>query len=290
MRLFNRVCRVVVVGQPDGFIGGRPGFFESTGNAVEITALRIQFEVKKNLGKEPNKCTIKISNLAETTRTFLDRKPIRVILHAGYDGVEKLLAVGDMTRCSTRREDRTENVTTIEVSDGMRAYANARMNRSYRKPILARKVLQDAARSLGLELPPEIEQSAELKEALSSGISMHGPTREILTRLLAPYGYGWSIQNGQLLILRTDEVRPGEAHLISRETGLIGSPELKEPEKPGDQSEVRFSTLLFPELNVGQLAKVQSRFVNLACKMTDVSHKGDTRGDDWSTEVTGRPQ
>lgn len=294
MRLFDRRAKVTIVRQPSGFIGSNPQFFESLGNAIEIvggmTGNRIQFEVSKNLGKEPNKCTIKIYNLSRDTRSEVEKNPIRVTLEAGYDGVTRLLFVGDLRYAFSERSG-ADIVTTLDVRDGLRAYAHARMNHSYRPPIRVQQVLQDCARSLGLDLPPEIERSAELRQALSDGISLHGPTRDVLTRLLAPYGYGWSVQNGHLQIIRDEDTRSGQAFLINdEEGGLLGSPKKTIPEKPGSPSEISFDVQLYPELVPGGLAKLESEFLNATIKMLDVKATGDTDPTgDWKTSVKGRP-
>ena len=288
-RLFNPVARVTVIRQPTGFVAKNPSFFESTGNAIEITDLRIQFKVTKNLGKHPNKAIIGVSQLSSTTRAEIERKPLRVMLHAGYDGVARLLFVGDLKRAYSKRAGPTEIVTEMHVADGIRAFAHARMNRSYKPPTSIHRVLSDAAQSMGLQLPPDIDQAKELRQPMPSGLSANGATRDVLTRALAPLGYGWSIQNGQLTILRDEGVRAGEAFLVNQSTGLVESPEATEPERPKQRSEVKFKTLLYPELNPGSAVKLESEFLNLQLKITDVSHEGDTQGTSWTTDVQGRP-
>jgi len=299
-RLFDRGCRVTAIRQPSGFVASNPQFFETVGSAIEIEGLRIRFKVEKNLGKEPNKCVIKISNLSAHTRAQLEKLPMRVMLHAGYDGVLKLLFTGNLRQTFSEREDRTDIVTTLYVGDGLRAYAHARMNRTYRPPITVKQVLTDAARSMGLQLPPEINQSVELRQALTSGISMHSPTREVLTRLLAPYNYHWSIQNGQLVILRDEEVRKNAPVLVNQSTGLINSPKSTGPPKPRSsttapttksqpRSEIKFQSLLYPDLLPGQQALVQSEFLDVRLKVLEVTHEGDTHpGGEWVTNAEGR--
>src|SRR5262249_41134255 len=150
----------------------------------------------------------------------------------------------------------TEWETKLQIADGQRAYSHARMSKSYQKPISVLTVLQDAAASMGLKLPPEAEQSPDLQQALATGISMHGPTRDVLTKLLAPYGFGWSIQNGRLQILADDQISQATAILIDEEAGMIGSPEHSVPSKPGDPSDMSFDVLLYPEILPGGMVDV----------------------------------
>lgn len=290
MRLFHRFIKLTVVTRPKGFIGNNLGFFEQLDNAINITEMRVQCTIEKNLGEHPNKCTIKISNLAEDTRAQIERDKLSATIEAGYDGVARLLFTGDIARAYSRREDTTEIVTTIEVTDGLHAYAHARMNRSYKPPIRVDRVLSDAAKSMGLTLPREVDQSPELKQALEGGISMHGPTREVLTRLLAPYGFNWSIQNGQLIIMSDEQVRAGEVIPINQGTGMINVPERTTPEKQDGKVEIKFQTLLYPEIEPGKVCRLESQLLNLDVKVTDVKHTLDTHGDDYTTDVNGRPR
>jgi len=301
--LFDRIVQVTAFLQPSGFVGSNPQFFERTGTAFEIfydkgKGNRIQFEVEKNLSSTPNKCKIKISNLSEHSRDDFERLPVGIQLAAGYDGVAKLLFTGDLHEFFSER-DGTEIITTLIVKDGLRAYAHARMNRSYKAPITVKRVLEDAAKSMGLKLPPEIEQTTEFKQALAVGISASGPTRDVLTSLLAPYGYRWSVQNGKLLVIKNETFAPGDVILVNRQTGLIDSPKLTTPEKPPAKKptknkryrgpEIKFQSQLYSEIAPGRRVYLDSEFFNVDLKALDVKHSGDTHGQDFNTDVSARP-
>ncbi len=163
------------------------------------------------------------------------------------------------------------------------------MSRSYRPPISVQNVLADAAATMGLKLPPEAEQSVELQQALATGISLHGPTRDVLTKLLAPYGYGWSVQNGRLQVLKSDQHLANEAVLIDQSTGMIETPSLSLPHRAGDVSELSFDVLLKPELSVGGLVEMGSQSVTGFFRLKEVVHSGDTHGADWKSSCKAVP-
>lgn len=289
MKLFRRTLKVTVIEQRSGFIGSNPSFFETVGNAVEITGLRIQFEIKKSLGKEPNKCLIRITNLSRQSRDALERKPLQVMIHAGYDGVLRLMASGDLKRVFSKREGKTEIVTHIQVADGWRAYAHARADgKSYRPPTTPLQIVKDLLATMNLKAPPEILSAPELRQTLSSGVSLEGPTRDALTRVLAPYGYSWSIQNGQPVVLRDGQTRVGQEFVIDADAGLLASPEETEPDKPKGKSETKFITVLYPELAPGCVVRLNGEFVRQRLKLTDVTHKGDTHTEDMQSECSGK--
>jgi hypothetical protein len=288
LRLFNRTVSLTIARQPTGFVASHPGYFESIGNGIEITELRVKFDVKKNLGHTPNTATITVYNLSDTTRREIESRPLYLLLRAGYDGVARLLFAGNVTFAFSRHNG-TEWETKIQAGDGARAFAHAWLTKSYGKPISVRQVLADAAASMGLKLPPEAEQSPQLRQALATGISVHGPTRDTLTKLLAPYGLKWSVQNGRLVILADDQVSQTTALVINEAAGLINSPEHSIPSKPGDPSDLSFEVLVNSELNPGGTVSMDTESQKGLYKVQDVAHKGDTAGDEWTTECKALP-
>lgn len=252
-------------------------------NGIEITDLRIEFDIQRDLSKHPNRCNIKITNLAKHTRAAFERKPLKLELSAGYDGVARLMYVGDLQFGMSRME-RPNWVTSLQVRDGLRAYSNARVSRSYTAGTQLKRVLSDVVKSLGQTLPRNIETSPELEAQFGTGVVVFGAARDELTRLLAPYGYSWSFQNGKIQILKDEEVFGNEFE-ISEAAGMIGSPEFGTPTKAGKPPRATITTLLYPELRPGAKAKVRASNLNGTFRIEEVRHRGDTHGDAWHTEV-----
>lgn len=291
LRLFNRTVELTIYAQPAPLTGTTtpaPNFFTQLSNAIQITGLRVKFEIKKNLGKEPNTCTCSVYNLSEDTRRALDKKPLYATLRAGYDGVPRLMFSGHISFAQSRR-DGTEWETKIQIGDGQRAFACARMSRSYSGTVTAYQVVNDCAASMGMRLPPEAQKDPALKQPLSASIVAHGPTRDVLTRLLAPYGYGWSMQNGRLVILSDLQTTGVAPRIIDQEAGMIGSPERGVPRRPGDPSDVSVECLLYPEIQPGERIEVDSDSLTGQFKVTDVGHVGDTHGSEWLTRIKALP-
>lgn len=288
-RLYDRTIRVTLIRRPTGFVGSNPQFFDVIGNATELEGMRIRFEVQKHLAKEPNKAVIKVHNLADFTRSEIEKGEMAIRLHAGYEGNLRLVFYGDLRRAQSQREG-TDIVTTMLVADGAQAFKHARMNKSYKPPTKLIRVLEDMAKSMDLVLPRELVTKPELQQTISTGVSAQGATRDVMTSVLAEFGYGWSIQNGILQILRDEDLRPGEAFLIDAEAGLVNTPERTIPEKEGGKAEVKFDVYLYPELQPGAKVKLASEFINLEMKLTDVTHNGDNDASDkMQTSCVGRP-
>lgn len=282
MKLFDRCARVIAHRQDPISLTERRDSF------LSITDLRIAFEVTKSVDKEPNTATVTISNCNAQTRAELQRQPLTIQIEAGYDGVYRSLFIGTL-RFGAPKIDGTELETRLNLLDGGRAYATARLARAYSSSTELRTLLRDAAASMGLVLPPEINTAPELSAQVAAGVTIGGVSRDVLTRLLAPYGFSWSIQDGKLQVLRVNQALANEAWLVNEDNGLIGSPEYSAPENGSRSRTLTFATLLYPELTPGGKVKVESRQINGLHRIKSVNHSGDTHGSEWTTEVEATP-
>lgn len=259
-------------------------------NAILIRDMRVAFTVERSNGADPNKADVTISNLNKDTRDAIVKKPCTIELSAGYDGEARHLFTGDLRHGFT--DPTVAKVETkLALADGERAWKYARVNRSYKRGTSVKSALRDAAASMGLRLPANIELSLDLEEQFATGFSMFGPTRTELTNLLAPYGYTWSIQNGQLQILKDEQTRPGRAWVIDSSKGMIGSPTWSVPSKAGEKPKLTVRVLLYPEIYPSSLVSVRAEEVQGLFKVNKVIHTGDTGGEEWSTtlECTSAP-
>lgn len=281
MRLFSRAWKVTA------YQGAPLQYFTRLRKAIDLTSLRIQFSVEMHLDSEPNTARVTVTNAARATRAFLTARPLIVQIDAGYDGVARHLFTGDL-RFGESTHEGTEWSTTIELGDGDRAFRHARVSRSYRAGTSVVVALREAAASMGLDLPVPIITSPALATQFAAGVVLHGPARDELTKLLAPYGYSWSVQAGKLVILRDGDTAADKALVISEETGMIGSPELGAPES-GGPPHVTVRSLLYPEVVPGGKVSIQGQAVRGIYKVLRVTHAGDTHGGDWTTEIEARP-
>lgn len=288
-RLFKKIAKVTVWRDK---IPTSPTSYVSKqlvpGQQLEITDLRIRFRVERSLTKTPNQADIYLYNMAAATRTDLETKPLTVQLDAGYDDVARLLFIGDL-HFGMSQQQPPDWETLLQVGDGDRAYNHARCNRSYPAGTTVRTVLQNAASSMGLTLPKNLDSDPALDTKFVRGSASHGPVRDELTRLLAPYGYHWSVQNGKLQVLRDDEVSSVNPRPIDQDHGMIGSPEFGSPPKSGKPPHMRVKMLLYPELTPGDLVQLTSISKNGKFRIEKVRHSGDTHGDDWTTEIEIQP-
>lgn len=287
----RRARLTIVKPRPDPRTGIGAFFGIEPTNALEIDGLRVQFEIKKSLGATPNSCAITVTNLAEATRAELAVSPLVAILEVGYGtGELRRLFAGDVFYVA-HDLDGADWTTRLQLHDGGRAYAHARVVTSFKAGTTILAAVKAAAAALQVKVPPAVETLPALQRATTAGLTLAGKASDEMSRLLTPFGLGWSIQDGALVVLTEggrSGIRPGEAILLNEAAGMIGSPKWGNPPKPGQKPPLSVRHLLFPELSPGGLVQVQSRTANGNFKLTDVTHQGDTEGGDWLTSVEAK--
>ena len=283
-RLFKRICRATLI-QPNG------SFFPAGENAVEITDLRMKFQIERSVKPDPNACTLEIYNLSRTTRSLCKQKPLTVWLDAGYDNRLKQLFTGDC-HFAFSRLDKPEWITKLQLRDGGAAYDSARHNVTYGAGIPVGKILADLAGKMDLSV--DAGQAKVLAKYLNQQIPgarcYQGTVRDQLTQLLSPFGIQWSIQNSKLVLLR-DVDTTGFAFEISQRTGMIGSPEWSTPKNDGKPNQIRVKCLLSPEIVAGSQIQIVSvaEGSSGSFRVQKVVHRGDTHGEEWVTEIEALP-
>lgn len=258
-----------------------PEKFFATVTDTVVTGLRVVFNIQKNLRSEPNSSTVKVYNLSQASRAELEYKPIQVRLDAGYDGELARILVGDLTWHESTHEG-VDWVTTLQVGEGHRSYNHARVNRSFKGGASVRAMLTEAVGAAGMKVPTSIDGVKELAGNVVSGTVLQGPAHREITKILRPHGYEWSVQDGELQILKADQVRADEAILISQDTGMLGSPSYGTPPAKGKRPILKVQKTLDARLLPGRKVKIEARRINGLFKIERVVHTGDTHGDSRS--------
>lgn len=263
-------------------------------NAIVVTGLRMSFKIEKKLQKNPNKAAVVIYNLAPQTRALVEKKPLHVRLDAGYGNNIHRLWVGDMTFSSSRFNN-VDWITEIEIANGERAFNYARCNRSYKSAqggsgTTTLDLINEVAHSMEMSVVVRDDVKAALRGAeLSQAMSIRGPAYKTLDRVLSANGLEWSIQDSQIQILRPEQLRNDQAHVINQSTGMIGTPEYNAPKKPGEKAVLKLKMLLHAGLVPGQKIQVESETISGVFRLEAVTHTGDTFTDEFFSEIEAKP-
>ncbi len=260
-----------------------------SGQAVRIVNLDFEFQVIKNLRREPNTAEIKVFNLSPSTRQSLEAaEEQRIRLSVGYESDVHVIFEGDLRKASSTR-DGPDIVTTIEGGDGERSFRRARTNRSFGEGTSVRSVIEDVARSMGigvgnLEAQTQGAGFEGLGNVYVEGTVVSGSSRESLTGLTRSVGLEWSVQDGNLQLLPFRTALRQTAVLLRAEpnTGLVGSPSLD------SENVLQARSLIIPGIFPGRKVRVEAEFVRGDYRVTKATWNGSTFGNDWYVDVEGR--
>lgn len=254
--------------------------------ADPLDGLRVQFRVDRTARPEPNTIDVSISNLSKATRDRIQATAVPVIVEAGYGDKTEVLGRGDC-RTVLHRHDGTEWVTRVQAGDGERAYKGSRVHESFAPGSSQRDLIKKAMESMKLEM-----RDALLKvlrgdwkggqETFWHGATASGKSASLLTDALSSGGYSWSIQDGKIEILAANETTGEQAILLGSSAGLIGTPEA------GEDGTIKARALLNGGLRPGRRIVVSSSHVDGTYRVERVTHLGDSRGQEWYSEVEGK--
>lgn len=296
MARFDRVYSLVIGS------GGQQG--------VEITELRIVFDVSKDNSKNPNRSKISVYNLAPETRKALEKPDVRCVFKAGYAEEDGPIEVyqGDVALVFSKF-DGPNVITEIELGEGFKAIRDIMISLSYNSGVTSTKVLNDIAGKL--KMPLNMPSDAPVRN-WQNGLAFHGPARSGLDKITSATGLSWSVQGGALQVIRAGGNTNRTVVDLAADSGLVGHPERvrkgkqeiafvdDDPKKQAqeikrrsreivstthEEDGWRVRSLLLPSLLPNDRVKLSSRSVEGVFTIKDLRHFGDTHGGDWITEL-----
>ena len=285
---FKRVCQVIV---------------GKSGKGVLIESLRIEFEIIKNFDSEPNYAIIKIYNLSPDNENKIKNEYDDVIINAGYKDESRLIFRGNIKHVYRYRKE-NDFITEIEAGDGDKDFRNSIMNETLAAGTTNQQIVERAVKSFGTTIKGEIQLTERQR---FRGKVISGNTRKVLADLSQESGANWSIQDGQLQIIKVGAFLKDVAIVINSQTGMLSTPEIND-------KGIAVKCLLNPQIRINGRIKLDNNLIkakrikpkSLAnerqkkeskpktpirldpdgiYKVLKLTHKGDTRGNDWITEI-----
>jgi hypothetical protein len=261
MKLFNRIIELRV------------------GN-TDITDLDMAFEIEKNLTPEPNTCHVEVYNFSAENRATLSKyDQVPVLLKAGYYDQVGIIFHGDMQSCIHEKVGPTWK-TVLASGDGVLAVQTARINKSFAKGTRIKAIIQEIAKQLKLPCDSALKQLESLTEELKRGFCISGNAMDALRQILIFHGYGVSIQNNSLQLLKQGDVLAGKAINLKADSGLKGSPQI------GSNKLLQIQTVLMPELLPGTQIHIESSSFKGFATIQNVRFSGANFGDAWGADIS----
>ena len=275
---FDRVCKVVILNT----------------EALTIEDHRIKFEVTKSIAQKDNSAKIEIFNLSLNTRKKIGTKETVAQLYAGYSQNQGATQIGQGTICQVSSvRDKTEVVSRILLKDGLINIKNNPISISYETDVKLQDVLARIAKEAGLTL----KVSGINSEVIKGGYVLLGGIDYELSKLEKSFNFEWSIQSNVLLITGRKQINTHQILLLTPQTGLILNPESvkkvsQKLQKLKDKGEIlndintfQVQALLQPQLQLNDIIAVESQDFSGKFRIQKITHIGDTRDNDWYTNL-----
>lgn len=290
------------------FQGDLPlGDFDRRG--IDLSEMRFTFDVMNADAQSPNNATIKVYNLStQTVKRLRATQYARVVLRAGYQGLDGIIFSGDIKQFQDGRESATDTFLTIFAGDGDIGFNFGFLSKSLPAGSNAANHIKEARQAMGFgEL--YVPALAESAPGLARGKAMFGMARDLMRTAADSIRSTWSVQNGKVQVIPLDSYLPREAVVLNAQTGMLGVPQQT------DQG-ISVRTLINPRIEVGALVRLNNKDITqrvqadgsaygvpfnqwagiqFNAKIADDSdglyrvyvceHHGDTRGGPWYSDL-----
>ena len=265
------------------------------GPALDVSQLRCSFSVTKTMIMQPNYSEVIIYNLNAETENTIIKEGMRIIVEAGYEGEQYgLIFDGDILQPIREKEDGVTYKLTLTSIDSDKfmnfGFANFSLLRGQSLRDVVTKVTNKA------KYPSQLgDISKSLSNSkLTRGKVVFGLAKTVLRQVAQSQAATFYVDNNRVNIIKADDIPQGQVIELSPKTGLIGVPSQNE-------YGVIAKCLLNPRITLNSivhidnsLIKAQRAQLNQVVRTLDVdglyrvikiTHIGDTRGDDWYTEI-----
>ena len=270
-------------------------------NIGQSVGLSCWFKVRRSLkAKEPNTCDLRIWNLSPETLQALAQAaqplpgaatapntistvlPVSIV--AGYkDAGTSQIFLGEMRSAQTVI-DGPDRVTELTTGDGDEAMILARSTQAFGPGqnafVVASKLLVDA------KLAPgnigTVQPILAATPMYTRGVCKKGATWDLLQDLARSCGLEVTVQGGTTQWTVLGQPLPGDAYVLSADTGLIGSPTVD------SKGVLTCQTLLLPGIKPGSVVVLASEYVKGAYRVTSVEYTGSTFGQEWYCAIEAK--
>lgn len=205
--------------------GGQDAYVISNENG----AANIEFEVKKDNSKEPNKGYVTIYNLSDETVSYLDanqRESIAIVLEAGFDNENQTIFSGTVEFVQDKWDGNTRQTKMI-LGDATTNIMTAKTARSYRKGTPLDTVINDLIGDLKLPIGKVVKFGAQ---TLQQSMAFTGNAANNLERLAKNTGSSFSVQDGAVYWTTQGKRFKTSVFEISADAGMHDSPTPQNPE------------------------------------------------------------
>ena len=288
MRQWLRQCRLVI---------------GKNGQGLDLSQLRITFDVKKDDQTTPNSARICVYNPAPDTINQALREFDTVSLDAGYVDGMGLIYAGNIIQVRRLRSG-PDIILELSAGDGDTAYNYGVVSTTLAAGATNKDRLQAMARAMAIGNVDAGAAllSADTGRALPRGKVLYKPVKDYMREYGRDTGSAVFIDSGKLQTIKRDGYLPGTPVELAPGTGLIGAAQQT-------LDGVEASSRLNPEIRIGGLVHIDPAYLVAAdttsatasagekktvhqaaggyYRVIATQYTGDTHGQPWDVKITG---
>lgn len=265
-----------------------------SGDGLLIQDLQVTFDISKssNNKDKTNSAAIEIYNLSDESLKILDTDYPAAVFSAGYRDIGlKRLFSGEVTLVSTRKNG-TDRITQIVMGSGYQALNHQLLSQLTAPGRNVRDVLEEIRKAIP-GVSRGVYNGTNLNNNLLYGYPLMGTPKEMLNELSEKYSLDYQVEDDVLYVHdkgRANTENFGQAYVFSGTTGLIESPyrvnlQTKRSKKDKVKKQgVQFKSLLNPDIQAGDIVKLEDTELDGFYKVDDLRHNGSYRDTPWYTE------
>lgn len=277
--------------------------------------IHVQASVSRSLGPSPGTCTVRLYNLAQTTRDQISGvvrslarwKPTAPVvqvdgllraggqevtsteagmavvrLEAGWAGSLEEIFLGTVVRPPRHYRQGPLRVTELQCSDGQFGETVSCPSQEFPPMTPVTAILQYLAKVLGLTIAPTSGFEAFQGYKHQGPITVFGDAAQGISDLCDPLQLTWWSEAGQLYILGDGESLPGQAVVVTPQE-IPGAIRLYQEPEPADDGAVRINCALASTIRCGHLVTVAASEQRGTFRVESVVHQVDNRAGPMTT-------
>ena len=253
------------------------------------------FEILHDFGGSTSYADIAIYNLKAETANKANLKGKPISFKAGYEDSIDNIFTGTIKNVLYERQGPT-TITRLICRGGKLVEDQTQINETLGRDTTVTQSIRACVTALGYPIVIDDSQFDDI-EPYAYGYQLSGDPSVYLEKLSKAHNFNYVLENGRMIVLREGYTRQGDTHIVSQFTGMEGIPEITEV---GVDVTVRLN----PKIRIGGKFRIESKlatfnFSNLYFvdipesagqgdhKIFKLAYSGDSKGDAWSTKITG---
>ena len=285
-------------------------------SAIDVSLLKCVFKINETIDTAAAICTLEVYNMNSTTEGDIIREGFQISIEGGYDeGQYGELFTGDIVQVIRNREDGINYKLEILALRGSKIFDLSFIKSSVAAGSQPRDIINTIAKQSTNPFVVD-EISNNLSQArLPRGKVLFGTPNQYLRSLcLGNDAYYWTGTDGQVKVKKLSDsipqdqvlvLSPGNPNANAPATGLVGTPQYSD-------DGIHISMLLDCRVKLFSLIQIDNEWIRKSLinfnpnggknntlaqqnqfdkdgeyQVFKLTHKGDTWGDTWVTEVIG---